>query len=664
LSFTMSGKPRTKKKVVEYSGRKRLAASALGVTAAAGLAVGVNMLADRLAPRARVDLTEQNLHTVAGGTEQVLAGLKDPITLRLFYSRKLGAAVPSYGAYADRVREMLAEYVALSNGKLRLEVLDPEPFSEIEDRALAHGLQGVPVDQSGEQVYFGLAASNMVDDERTIPFFQPDRERFLEYDLTRLVHELSNPRRPVVGVMSSLPLNGDPRAMMMRQSSQFGQPAAVMTQIRQFFTVKDIALDAQAIDPDVQVLLVAHPQGLSESAQYAIDQFVMRGGKLLLLLDPHSESQAIRPGSAGQPGGGTSSSLDRLLDAWGVEAPSDKVVLDLRGAWRVRANPSDRVQAVDYLAWFNLQGDGLNRGEVALAQLEQVTLASAGEVRKKDGAAVEFVPLLSSSPQSMTVDAERVRQNPNPTRLLSEFSADGKRRVMAARVRGQVNSAFPGGPPAPPEGQARPEGFPEHRARSEGPANVVVANDSDLLEDRFWVRVQDFFGQQVTTPFSGNGPLVVNLLDTLSGSDALISLRSRGESARPFELVEEIRREADAKFRQTERALRERLERTEARLRELRGGATPAAAGGERPQAVITPEQRAEIDAAREEIQRTRRELRGVQLELRRDIEWLEGVLRFANIAVVPALLVLFAVGLGVLRARRRARAAAAAAHA
>ncbi len=657
----MSGKPRTKKKVVEYSGRKRLAASALGVTAAAGLAVGVNMLADRLAPRARVDLTEQNLHTVAGGTEQVLAGLKDPITLRLFYSRKLGAAVPSYGAYADRVREMLAEYVALSNGKLRLEVLDPEPFSEIEDRALAHGLQGVPVDQSGEQVYFGLAASNMVDDERTIPFFQPDRERFLEYDLTRLVHELSNPRRPVVGVMSSLPLNGDPRAMMMRQSSQFGQPAAVMTQIRQFFTVKDVALDAQAIDPDVQVLLVAHPQGLSESAQYAIDQFVMRGGKLLLLLDPHSESQAIRPGSAGQPGGGTSSSLDRLLDAWGVEAPSDKVVLDLRGAWRVRASPSDRVQAVDYLAWFNLQGDGLNRGEVALAQLEQVTLASAGEVRKKDGAAVEFVPLLSSSPQSMTVDAERVRQNPNPTRLLSEFSADGKRRVMAARVRGQVNSAFPGGPPAPPEGQARPEGFPEHRARSEGPANVVVANDSDLLEDRFWVRVQDFFGQQVTTPFSGNGPLVVNLLDALSGSDALISLRSRGESARPFELVEEIRREADAKFRQTERALRERLERTEARLRELRGGATPAAAGGERPQAVITPEQRAEIDAAREEIQRTRRELRGVQLELRRDIEWLEGVLRFANIAVVPALLVLFAVGLGVLRARRRARAAAAA---
>jgi ABC-type uncharacterized transport system involved in gliding motility auxiliary subunit len=335
------------------------------------------------------------------------------------------------------------------------------------------------------------------------------------------------------------------------------------------------------------------------------------------------------------------------------------VVLDLRGAWRVRANPSDRVQAVDYLAWFNLQGDSLNRGEVALAQLDQVTLASAGEVRKKDGASVEFVPLLSSSPQSMAVDAERVRQNPDPARLLADFAPDNQRRVLAARLRGQLASAFPNGPPALPEGQTRPAGFPEHRARSEGPANVVVANDTDLLEDRFWVRVQDFFGQQVATPFSGNGSLVVNLLDTLSGSDALISLRSRGEAARPFELVEEIRREADAKYRQSERVLQQRLERTEARLRELRGGATPASAGGEQAQAVITPEQRAEIDTAREEIRRTRTELRGVQLELRRDIEWLEGVLRFANIALVPLLLVLFAVGSAVVRARRRARAAA-----
>ncbi|WP_309139575.1 Gldg family protein [Siccirubricoccus sp. G192] len=627
------------------------------------LAVGVNMLAERALPRARIDLTEQRLYTLAEGTRQVLSGLQDPITLRLFYSRKLGAEIPVFGAYADRVREMLAEYVALSGGKLRLEVYDPEPFSEIEDRALAYGLQGVPVDQSGERVFFGLVGTNLVDDERTIGFFQPDRERFLEYDLTRLVYELSNPQRPTIGVMTPLPLNGDPRAMMLRQP-QLAQPAVVMNQLRQFFTVKEVALDAQVIEPEIQVLLVAHPQNLVEGTQYALDQFVMRGGKLLLMLDPHSEAQASRPGPGGQPPSNTASSLDRLVNAWGVEAPSNQVVLDLRGAWRVRANPQDRVQAVDYVAWYNLTGDSLNRAEVALAGLEQVTVASAGELRRREGAAVEFVPLLTSSAQSMLVDAARVRQDPNPTRLLADFQADGQRRVLAARLRGQLATAFPDGPPAPAEGQTRPADFPAHRAASDGPANIVIANDTDILEDRFWVRVQDFFGQQVATPFSGNGSLIVNLADTLAGSDALISLRSRGESLRPFEMVEDIRRNADAEYRQTERQLTQKLEETERRLRELRQGSTgpgSSGAGAERgqAQAVITPEQRVEIDQAREEILRTRRGLRGVQLELRRDIEGLETLLRVLNIVLVPALITAFAIGLAVVRSRRRAAARA-----
>jgi ABC-type uncharacterized transport system involved in gliding motility auxiliary subunit len=634
---------------------RRLWSSLLGLVAAAVLAVGVNMLADRLLPRARLDLTEQQLYTLSDGTRQVLAGLQDPVTLRLFYSRKLGAQVPLYGAYADRVREMLAEYAAVSGGKVRLEFLDPEPFSETEDRALAYGLQGVPVDQTGEQVYFGLAGTNLLDDERTIPFFQPERERFLEYDLTRLVFELSNPRRPVIGVMSSLPLNGDPRAMMMRMAPGASQPFAVMQQLRQFFTVRDIALDTQRIEDEVQVLIVAHAQNLSDQAQYAIDQFVMRGGKLFVLTDPHSESQASRSG--GRPPASTASSLDRLLNAWGIEAPSDRVVLDLRGAWRVRANPQDRVQAVDYVAWFNLQGDSLNRGDVATGELNQVTVASAGEVRRREGAQIEFTPLLTSSERSMVVHAARVRQDPNPSQLLAEFQPDGQRRVLAARVRGPLTSTFPDGPPPPSEGQQRPEDFPAHRARTEGPANIVVAGDADILEDRFWVRVQDFFGQQIATPFSDNGALVSNVTDTLVGGDALISLRSRGEALRPFTLVEDIRRDADQRFRQRERELQQTLEQTERRLRELRQGPGGGQAGP--TNTVITPEQRAEIDRAREEIVRTRQQLRVVQLELRRDIEGLETWLRIVNIALVPTLLTLFAIFLGAARARRRAAARA-----
>jgi ABC-type uncharacterized transport system involved in gliding motility auxiliary subunit len=618
---------------------------------AAVLAVGVNMLADRLLPSARLDLTQNRLYTLSDGTKQVVQNLRDPVTLRLFYSRRLGASIPAYGAYADRVRAMLDEYVAVSGGRVRLEVLDPEPFSETEDRAQALGLQGVPVDQSGEQVYFGLVGQNLLDDERTIAFFQPDRERFLEYDLTRLIWELSNPTRPVLGVMSSLPLNGDPRAMMMRQPG-VGQPYVIMNQLRQFYTVRDVALDAQVIEPDVQVLLVAQAQNLSPATLYAIDQFVMRGGRLIAMVDPHSESQASRASPGQPPARETWSTLDTLLHPWGIEAPHDRVVLDQRGAWRVRGDPRDRVQVVDYLAWFNVPQAGLNRGEIATAELSQVTVASAGEVRKRDGAAIEFTPLITGSERSQLIDAARVRQEPSPARLLAEFAPDGRARVIVARVRGPLNSAFTEAPP-PPEGAERPADFPAHRARTEGPANLIVANDSDILEDRFWVRVQDFFGQQVTTPFSDNGAFMINIADSMAGGEALVSLRSRGESLRPFEMVEDIRRTAEAQFRQTERGLQERLEATERRLRELRQGPGP----GQQANTVITPEQRAEIDRAREEIRRTRGELRNVQLELRRDIERLETRLRIVNIALVPALLTVFAIGLGIVRAKRRAEA-------
>lgn len=640
---------------------RRLTFSGLGVLAALLLALGVNMLADRLLGAARVDLTENQLYTLSPGTRQVLGGLQDPITLRLFYSRKLGAEAPQFGAYAERVREMLREYVATAGGKLRLEVFDPEPFSDVEDRAIALGMQGVPLDQGGEQVYFGLAASNQVDEERTIPFFQLERERFLEADLTRLIFELSNPAKPVLGVMSPLPLNGDPRAMMLRQPA-LAQPQVVMRQLRENFTVQDIAFDVQVIPPEIQMLLLAHPQDLPEAAQYAVDQFVMRGGKLFLMIDPHSEMQASRPAPGGRAPANTASVLPRLLEAWGIEAPADRVVLDLRGAWRVRAAPTERVQAVDYIAWFNLQGDSVNRQEVATALIEQVTVASAGYLAPRPNAGIEFIPLLTSSPQSMVVDAARVRNDPSPTRILADFRADGERRVIAARIRGNLRSAFQEGAPAPAEGVERPADLPAHLARSTGPANIVVVHDSDILEDRFWVRVQEFFGQPVANPFSGNGSFVVNVADTLAGSDAMISLRSRGESQRPFELVENIRRQADAQFRQSEQQLTERLQATERRLRELRQGTGgPGGDAGARNtnQTVITAEQRAEIDRAREEIANTRRQLRAVQLELRRDIETLETWLRIFNIAFVPVLLTIFAVGIGVLRARRRARARA-----
>ena len=639
---------------------QRIWSSLVGVVAVAAILVGINIFADTRLSALRLDVTDQHLYTLAPGTRSIIAGLKEPITLRLYYSRALGSRIPTYGAYADRVTEMLREYAAASNGKIRLEFYDPEPFSDTEDRALAYGLQGVPVDQSGEQVYFGLAATNLLDDERTVAFFQPERERFLEFDLSKLVFELSNPKRPVIGTMSSLPLDGDPRAMMMRQSG--GQPWVSAMQLRDAFIVKPVPLDAQVIDPDIQVLLVAQAQDLSDNTLYAIDQFVMRGGRLMVMVDPHSEAQAQMPNPTGAPNEHTGSDLKKLFDAWGIVYDPTKVVADIKGAWRVRANPQDRVQAVDFIAWYNIR-DGLNKDDPATADLTQITVASPGAISKQPGSDITFTPLLSSSNQSGLLDVGKVKTFPDPAKLLGTFKPSGGPYVIAARVRGVLKSAFTGPPPPPKPAPAQagapanappPVKLPPFKAQTDGPANMVVVADSDILADRYWVQIQNFFGQQQATPFSDNGAFVSNLVGTLAGGDALIGLRSRGASLRPFARVEAMQQDAEARFRQTEQALQAHLDETQKQLTELRTGRGDPKA----PQAaVISEQQRAAIDTLRRDVGATRLKLRNVQLELRRDIAALQTRLRLADIALVPALLTLLALGLGLARRQRRARA-------
>jgi ABC-type uncharacterized transport system involved in gliding motility auxiliary subunit len=633
----------------------RLWSSVVGVLAVAAILIGLNVVVGARLPNAQLDLTQQHLYTVAPGTRQILAGLKEPLTLRLFYSPQLGASIPAYGAFVDRVREMLREYASLSNGKVKLQFFNPEPFSDTEDRALAYGLQGVPLDQGGEQVYFGLVGTNLLDDERTVPFFQPDRERFLEYDLSRLIYELSNPKRPTIGVMSSLPIDGDPRAMMMRQmgGAGGGAPWASMVQLRQAYAVKTVPLDTQVIDPDVQVLLLAHAQNLSDATLYAIDQFVMRGGRLMVLVDPNSDAEANLPGPNGQPPTDTASNLKKLFDAWGIVYDPTQVVGDLTGAWRVRSSASDRVQAVDYVAWFNIR-DGIAHDDPATADLTQVTVATPGAIAKKDGSDLEFTPLLSTDDKSALIPVDQVRTDPDPAKILGAFRPDGKIRVIAARVRGVLKSAF-AGPPDLPQGKTRPANFPAHIARTAQPANMVVVADSDILADRFWVRVADFFGQSQATPFSDNGPFVANLVGTLAGSDALIGLRSRGSAVRPFEVVDAMQRDAEARFRQTQQALQTHLQDTQKKLSDINGGRE----GGTAAAPVLTAEQRTAVEDLRHDITQTRGKLRNVQLELRRDISALETRLRLFNIVLVPAILALVAIGLGFARRQRRARARA-----
>src|SRR5438874_7419370 len=335
------------------------------------LLIAVNIIAGRFA-NARLDLTREGLYTLSRGTRQTLARIDEPVTLRFYYSTRLGDSAPAYGVYAQRVRELLDEYVAAARGKLRLETYNPQPFSDVEDRAVAFGLQPVPLDEQGEQVFFGLAGTNSTDDQQVIAFFSPQRERLLEYDLTRLVHNLAVPKRTTVGLATSLPLEGDVMAAMRGRPMR---PMAIIEQLRQLAQIETIGTQFDAVPPDIDVLMLVHPQNLPQKTLFEIDQFVLKGGKALVFVDPYSELQAGERTRAGAP---ADSDLQPLFKKWGVRLLPNTVAGDRRDAMRVAISGGGRAQALDYIAWLNLRGEAINHDDVITAELKQLAMGSAG----------------------------------------------------------------------------------------------------------------------------------------------------------------------------------------------------------------------------------------------------------------------------------------------
>src|SRR5712672_1045335 len=643
-----------------FASRRAVAVAALVCIAL--MLVSINIIAARFFAW-RLDLTGQHLYTLSPGTLRTLSKIDEPITLRFYYSARLTDEVPSYGVYAQRVRELLDQYVAASRGKIRLEVYNPQPFSDVEDRAVAFGLQGVPLDAQGEQVYFGLAATNSTDDQQIVAFFQPERERFLEYDLTKLVHSLAFPKKTVVGLMSTLPLEGDMTAMMRGRPAE---PMAVMEQLQQLDTVKPLASNIDTIPADIDVLMLVHPQNLSEKTLYAIDQFVLKGGKALVFVDPHSELQAAHPSQLDPAGAPTASNLERLFKSWGFEVPSQTVAGDRRDAQRVGVPSSRGSRPLDYIAWLNLETDNLNRDDMITADLSHVMMASSGIIEPLDGAKTTVEPLITTSLESTKIPAEKLTGLPDVAGLLAQFKPDNKRYFHATGVTGMAESAFPDGQPNAPEpakpeakeGETDPPPKPaedpvpavEAVKQSAQPINIVVIADTDILDDKFWLQKQEFFGQRVLVPTANNGDFVANAIEVLAGGDDLVGLRTRGTSARPFEVVERIQGEAQARYSAEERALQARLKDTQAKLASLTGKDQANAP------ASLSAEETKAIEEFRADMVQTRRQLRDVQAALRSNIGRLKTGLEFLDIALIPIIVAAAAIVLGVLRLRRRSR--------
>lgn len=608
---------------------KKLMVSSAGLVLIALAFLAFNLFAGLGLTSARLDLTEQKLYTISAGTERILAELEEPIELSFFYSDSTAKDVPALRTYAKRVEEMLKAYQRAADGKLKLQIIDPAPFSEDEDKAAEFGLQGIPLQQGGDSIYFGLAGKNAQGDTQVIPFFALDQEEFLEYELSRLVQSLAEPERPVVGVLSGLPVNGG-FDMAARQPTP---PWMVMEEIRQLFQIESLKADVDQIPDKVSVLLLVHPKQLPEQTLYAIDQFVLRGGKLLAFVDPFSEAdtQAEMPGEMAID---KASDLAPLLQAWGLRMLPDQVLGD--GSYAMSVGMGQGQRPVRHAAWLSLPKGALDQDDISTAALENLTVASAGMLEPLEGAKTRFIPLLHSSQYAMPFDVKRFGMLQNPEELIRELQPTGERYAIAARISGPAQSAYPEGIEGRKDGLKQADNI-----------NVIVVADTDMLTDRMWVQVQDFFGQRIPQPWADNAAFAINALDNLAGSEALISVRSRGRFTRPFEVVEALQREAEVRFREKEQALQTRLADTEQKLAALQRSDDPSKA------LELTPEQQATVQQFLQEKLKIRKELREVRYQLNADIEALGRSLKFVNIALVPLLLTLGVLALWLWRRRR-----------
>lgn len=611
----------------------------------------------RCSPSARIDLTEDNLYTLSDGSKSIVDKVSEGAVLNFYFSDKASKELSHIRDYAQRVEELLQEYVLASPGNLTLQTIDPEPFSEAEDAAVAAGLQGIPANVGGDTIYFGLHIETASGNTETIAFFNPSREAFLEYDISQKLYRIGSNHNATIGVLSSVPILGG----MHPQTGQRMSEWMVFEQLKQTAEVKRLPPDIKRIENSIDLLVLVHPQELSDTTLYAIDQYLLAGGKALLFVDPNAEMFA---GNMMRMSVANGSNLPEFFKAWGVNFDAERVVTDSKLGLRMASG--DNGLPLPNITVLGIGVENMATDDIITSDLETINVSSAGAIALTQNSPLTLTPLLQSSVTSTRESVDVVTAAKDHGELLQAFTADDQRYVIAARLSGVVSSIFPDGEPVTDNTDTQDDTLRGHNAesidtasdshsythlaQSQSPLNVLLVADTDILSDRLWVQVQSFFGQRMAVPWANNADFLLNAVEHYSGSPELISIRARGQYLRPFTVIEDLRQQAAQRFREQERRLRQQLDSLEQQIQ--------AMSSDESGQAIIelTDEQRQTVVEFEAERLAVRKQLRQVQHQLNKDIEVLEQRLRWLNMLLVPMLLLVYVGVRSYLRRQRRRR--------
>ena len=579
----------------------------------------INIITNNMLGYSRIDFTENKLYSLSEGTKNLLKNLDEPIHLRLFISSNLVKDVPQFSTYANRVETILKTYSNISNGKITIETIDPKPFSDEEDRAVGMGINPFNATEMSDSLYFGLAATNSTNGQKNIPMFSPERETFLEYDLTSLISELSQIKKPVVSIIDNLGLSADGRVGKPEQQ--------ILKQMKEMFKVEMVNESANELDKDTKILMVIHPKFLSDETLYMIDQWVLNGGATLIFLDPYAETELSR--QQGMPPMNPRSDLKKLLDTWGIKFDNKQAVLDSEFGFRIARKINGRDVQVTNYPWLNIRGEGLNKNDSTLSNLSTIVMTTAGSLLDTNKNPI-LEPIIRSSKKSGVGDAQKAG-NPegDPRDLLSNIKSDNENYTLAGWIKANLNSSF-----------INSEDKKDNQLmKSKNKSNVLIVTDADMLMDRNWLTQRG--------AFANNGDFVLNIVEKMIGGNALSDLRGKSTSWRPFEKIIELEKIAEEKFLIEEQMLAKKLEGMEDKIRNL-------TQNNDKDTDVLSPETIKAIDGFKTEMMATRSQLRNVKFDLRRDVDLLKKWIISINVAILP---IVFAAVTLIISLRRKRKA-------